>query len=336
MAMMREAVLARSRVTTAVPARRLLPVDGLMAVYNVFLATLWLGTVSETRVGWVGVALHLAGGMLPALLVRLPVERSRSARFVRDLYALLLLPVFWAEIDILFPLRHAGTFDVYVHGFEQALFGTQLAETWMPSAPQLLLSEIMHLSYFGYYAAIYLPPLLMAVAGRTRETQDMVLRLMAGYLTCYAIYLLFPVDGPHFRHEPYDGDLTRGFFYGLVAATQAAGDSRGCAFPSSHVVGAVSAAYLAWRWLPRPIAWLLGVEALGVVFSTVYTQNHYAVDAIFGATWAMALQLLILPALLKRSVAAARRPAHAARSGTEGLLPVLWTRHGRRRGSWAA
>ncbi len=335
MAVTGEVPLPRFPGTISAPGGRALPIDRLMTAYNLFLAALWMGAGGARPVMWFAATLHLTAAALPVLLPRRSGPRSRTAALVRDLYPLAVLPAFWVEIDVLFPLRHSGTFDAYIHGLEQALFGTQLGETWMPSAPHPWLSEIMHFSYFAYYGAIYLPPLLMAAAGRTEETRDMVFRLMAAYLTCYVVYLLFPVDGPHFRHEHYQGDLTGGFFYELVAATQGAGDSRGCSFPSSHVAGAVTAAYLGWRWLSRPVAWLLGIEALGVVLSTVYTQNHYAVDSVAGATWAMALQLLILPPLLRRAGVPERRRMSAARPAAATPIPVLWTGHRKRRRQWA-
>ncbi len=58
-------------------------------------------------------------------------------------------------------------------------------------------------------------------------------------------------------------------------------------------------AYLALRWFRRPVAALLAAAAVGVTLSCVYTQNHYAVDALAGIVWALALQLVVAPALLR-------------------------------------
>ena len=32
--------------------------------------------------------------------------------------------------------------------------------------------------------------------------------------------------------------------------------------------------------------------------ATVYTQNHYAIDAVAGLLWAVVLQLLVLPSVV--------------------------------------
>jgi membrane-associated phospholipid phosphatase len=57
----------------------------------------------------------------------------------------------------------------------------------------------------------------------------------------------------------------------------------------------VTIAFIGWRWFSRPVALLLTLEAAGVVMSTVYTQNHYAIDSLAGIVWALALQGLMVP-----------------------------------------
>jgi membrane-associated phospholipid phosphatase len=42
---------------------------------------------------------------------------------------------------------------------------------------------------------------------------------------------------------------------------------------------------------------VLALAALAVALSTVYTGNHYAVDAAAGALWVVPLQAWILPRL---------------------------------------
>lgn len=312
---------------------QVLPVDRVVAVYNILLGLIWLGCSPVVGHAIWAAAAHGAAGLLPLALRRLPGRLPPYTRALRELYPVLLIPVFWTEIDLLFPLRHTGTFDGLVSSLDQRLFGLQLAAEWMPAMPQVWFSEVMHLSYFAYYATIYVPPVAIALAGRTRAARDMVFRLMLAYLSCYLIYLSFPVDGPHFRLEPYSGDLQSGFLYQLVTIAQGAGDSRGCAFPSSHVVGAVTIAFLAWRWFSRPLATVLTIQALGVVCSTVYTQSHYAADAVAGVTWALAMQLLVAPPLLRWLRPSSTRFDRKKLPADQVPVPVLWAeRSGRRRG----
>ncbi|MCI0689339.1 MAG: phosphatase PAP2 family protein, partial [Sporichthyaceae bacterium] len=128
----------------------------------------------------------------------------------------------------------------------------------------------------------------------------------------------YPVIGPAELMPHYQGELTQGLFYRLTHAARDAGDSLGTAFPSSHAAGAVTAAWLAWRWFGRPVAVLLTVQAGGVLLATVYTQNHYAVDAVAGLVWALGLQAIAVPAILGLFQPASE-PALVP------LLPARWT-----------
>jgi membrane-associated phospholipid phosphatase len=145
----------------------------------------------------------------------------------------------------------------------------------------------------------------------------MTFRLTATYLACFAVYIAFPVDGPHFFMEPTPGPHTKGLFYGLVQMAQQIGSSRGCSFPSSHAAGAATMAFLAWRWLPRWAGILLTVEALGVMLSTTYTQFHFFVDSVAGVAWALILNFVLARPLARAlggappDVRAGRRDARA-------------------------
>jgi membrane-associated phospholipid phosphatase len=277
---------------------RVLPADLLLAGYNLVLAALWarlVGTASFAP--WV-LGAHLMGALLPLVLARVDERRwAGPAGVARELYPLVCLLGFWSELGLIQALAPGKAYDDAIGALDLALFGRHLNLVWMPAMPYPALSELMHFFYFAYYPLIFLPPIAMCIAGRTDALRDMTLRLMVTYLGCYLAYLSFPVIGPAELLPHYQGPLTHGFFYGLTHAARAAGDSLGTAFPSSHVAGATTVAVLAWRWLRRPIALLVTIQAAGVFLATIYTQNHYPVDSIAGLMWALGLQLVALPAL---------------------------------------
>lgn len=271
-----------------------LAVDRLVAAYNGLFALLWLGVGRGEGYALAAAAAHgLAALALPALLRRLPPSPSRPTAWIRDVYPLVWLGAFWTELDTLIPRLHAGSFDGAARSVDLAIFGVHLNEVWMPAMPQVWVSETLHLMYFLYYPLIFLPPLWLLTTGRREALRDVVLRLMVTYVGCYVLYLLFPVYGPHAGSVRYAGALTDGFFYRLVEAAHASGDVRGAALPSSHVAGAVTTAVVGWRWFDRRIAWLFTVQAAGVTLATVYTQAHYAVDAVAGLALALVLQAAI-------------------------------------------
>jgi membrane-associated phospholipid phosphatase len=271
-------------------------VDVAVAGYNLVLATLWLTQLGRGPLPVVIGAAHLAAAALPFLFQRWnAAASSRPIRLLRDLYPLVFLALFWSELGLLFELRHPLSQDTVVVELDLALFGQHLNLHWMPLMPWPWFSEVMHFVYLAYYGAVFLPPLYLLVRAHRPALDDTLFRILATYLSCYLFYLVFPVIGPAELLPQHDGALTQGFFYQLTHAARAAGDSLGTAFPSSHVAGAVTAAIVGARWFPPFIARLLLVEAVGVVAATVYTQNHYAIDAVAGIVWAVGLQLALIP-----------------------------------------
>ena len=277
---------------------RVRPADLLLAGYNLVLAAVWARLIGTAAyVPWV-LGAHLAGGLLPLALARVDERRwAGPAGVARELYPLVCLLGFWSELGVIQSLAPGKTYDGAIGTLDLALFGRHLNLVWMPAMPYPALSEVMHFFYFAYYPLIFLPPIAMCIAGRTDALRDMTLCLMVTYLGCYLLYLSFPVIGPAELLPHYQGALTNGFFYGLTHAARAAGDSLGTAFPSSHVAGATTVAVLAWRWLRRPVALLVTIQAAGVFLATIYTQNHYPVDSIAGLVWALGLQLVAVPAV---------------------------------------
>lgn len=308
------------------------PVDRLVTAYNVVLAMLW---------GWVAVAgvpassssglaysldpglaaalavAHAAGAGFPLFVSRLPACPGLALRLLREAYPLLLLPAFWLELDPLIRSLHVATWDGAIIAFDRALFGLHLERVWMPAMPQAWFSELMHFSYWIYMPLIFVPGLVVGARRDAAAFQDVALRLMATYVGCYLIYVSFPTAGPKAFGVPLDTPVTSGLFYGLVAAAQETGTVYGAAFPSSHVAGAVTVAWLGWRYLSRVPAALLTLQAVGVLLSTVYTQHHYAIDSVAGAAFALAVQGWAVAALRRTG-----RPSGARRPSREPVPPL--------------
>jgi membrane-associated phospholipid phosphatase len=270
--------------------------ERLVALYNGAMAIIWLSAAPHAS-QWL-VPAHVAAAALP-WLHRTCRRPTAPLRILREFYPLLMLAAFWTELDVL----HAtlgGPSAAAVPQLDLALFGTHLHAIWLPAMHGSWLSEPMYFMYFLYYPLIYVPLLVMLIRGRRDAVRDMTLRLMVTFLACYTVYALFPVNGPQLLLAPPAGAYQQGLFYRLVAMAHQSGSALGCAFPSSHVAGAVTIAVLGWRWFPRWIGVLLSVEALGVFFATTYTQNHYAVDSLAGLLFGLGLQLVAVPAVLRR------------------------------------
>ena len=300
--------------------RRPSPGDSLVAAYNVLLGAIWWANWRQAPYApWIAVA-HLTAVALPWLIARAPHRRWDPMTALREIYPLLMLLAFWTELDLLRDVLGHYRFDPQIQRLDLAVFGVHWHALLLPRLDRLWISEPMFFMYYAYYALIFLPPVVLAVLGRRAALRDVTLRLMATYLACFLVYIAFPVYGPHFIEPLHQGPHTAGFFYHLVRAVQAAGDSHGCAFPSSHVAGAVTIGFIGWRWFPRGIAALLTAEAAGVVLSTVYTQNHYGIDSLAGIAWALAIQLAAVPALTYLL-----GPARSRAAATPELAPAFRT-----------
>lgn len=271
------------------------PVDRLLAGYNAALALVWATLLGQSWAALPICGAHAVAVSLPWLLARARPRASTVVGVLREIYPLLWLLGFWSELGLIRPLLHADANDALIRAADVAVFGVHLHSIWMPAMPAAWLSELMHALYFAYYPLILLPPIMAGLARRSAAQRDMTFRLLVTYVGCYVVYLAFPVDGPSHTMTRYAGDLTEGLLYGLVHGAVELGDSLGTAFPSSHVAGAVTIAVLGWRWFGRGVAMLLSAEAVGVLLSTVYTQNHYAIDAVAGLLLALTLQLAVVP-----------------------------------------
>lgn len=272
------------------------PVDWIVASYNAILAIIWLALASRA-VGVLALALvHAAAAGLPWLLRSLP-RVPPQARALRDGYPLIGIALFWAELGPLQALRSVGSGDLLVRRLDLALFGVHWHEIWMSVMPGRWVSEVMHFAYFLYYLLLLIPPLAIGIRCGLQGFRSAVLALTITYLSCFLFYLVLPVYGPRALGAAPLAAAPDGPFHSLVELARASGDSPGTAFPSSHVAGAATIAWLGWRWLSRRWFVTLVLAALGVTLSTVYTRNHYAVDAVAGFLWIVPLQGAIVPAL---------------------------------------
>jgi membrane-associated phospholipid phosphatase len=280
-------------------ANRLRPVDKLAAAYNALLAVIWAMLIPQALSSiWVSLA-HTAAAAMPWLLRHAPQRLSAPARVLREIYPLVWILPWWTELDSVRRLLHDANFDRVVGDLDLLLFGTHLDQVFLPRLHALWFSELMYAAYFAYYLTVIIPLLYALIRGTTEMKRDMTYRVVLVYLACFFVYIAFPIDGPHWLTEHFQGPHQQGFFYKVEQFLQSRGSALGCSFPSSHVAASTTMALLGFRWLSRTSAWLLTLGALGVVVSTVYTQNHYAIDSLAGIIWAFWIYFAVGPKLLR-------------------------------------
>ncbi len=294
--------------------RRTYPVDTLLSVFNLLMAGIWLTGVAAWAYAPILVAVHAGAAALPWLLRRVE-SPSRPVWALRRLYPMVWLLAFWTEVDLVRRQLGDGAYDTWVIGLEDAVLGIHLHEVWMPSMHALWFSELMYAAYFGYYLTLVIPVLWLLARRSEAVVMDALFRMMATFTVCFLLYALWPVDGPRHVTAIFDGPNARGVFYRLVDFVAVKnGSSLGAAFPSSHVAGAFTVAWVARRYMPRWAYWILLLEAVGVFLSTFYTQQHYAIDAVAGVMLAVVVQGLAIPI--------ARRGLSPATLGSPAVPPL--------------
>ncbi len=260
------------------------PVDKLLAGYLTFLTIVIFGRgVFGDPANWALLSMHVLFGVLLYLFARLE-PRHRVGQFLHDLYPLILLWAFYAELGILaLQLGMDSTYarDAVVQRWEDVLFGGQVSYEWIRRSPSVFWSGVFHLAYFTYYPIVLLGPLLLIARRRRRSARQVLLATMAAFIACYVVFALYPVAGPYYAFEQPRGPVRDVWSARLVYWGLSGGSSFGAAFPSSHVAATVSAVLALWReWRGFAVAFVVPAGLL--VIGTVYCQMHYGVDALAG------------------------------------------------------
>jgi membrane-associated phospholipid phosphatase len=272
--------------------------------YNLLLALLW----APHNLAFAGA--HIAAAVLPTLLAPTPFA---------DCYPAFAVIGIWTEMGAILPLLHpdgaigAAARDAAALRLDALVFGTHWHTEWIARMPWGWLSSLMYAAYCSYYALLLGLPIWYWLSRQREALADIAFRILLVYAACAVCYLIFPVIGPA-PLPPVADAVRHGAFFEVSAAVQRAGDSLGTSLPSTHAAGSMTLALAAWRWLPRPLAVGTLALAVAIALATVYTQNHYAIDAVAGIVLAGFLQTIVAPVLtgeVQLTSAARRRVAIA-------------------------
>lgn len=302
------------------PERATRVLSALLVAYNLLLAAVWIGLSGRWSAAvWLAMG-HVAAVVAVVLAARRQRESARALSIV-DLLPLLLLAAFWAELRPLFPLLHTSTLDSSIIALERGVLGFNVHAAWWHAMPRL--RGVMELLYFGYFPGQIVILSFVALRMPAAAFRELLLRGVVTYLVCDSIYLAVPTLGPRAMQAGLEANATGhagGLFQFFNDALRSFGDSPGTAFPSSHVAGILTVAIAARATGHRIFGNLMTALGIGVSVATVYTQNHYLLDAIAGAALAVALQYALVPLLL--GVPRARRVVEAA-----AVRPMNLTEH---------
>ncbi|KAL6055848.1 hypothetical protein QOT17_016470 [Balamuthia mandrillaris] len=209
----------------------------------------------------------------------------RILYFALDFYVAALFIYLYAECASLIQNNHGSLrYDNEVIRMEKDIFaGMQPARDLRLLIPGRALGEYLHFCYFAYYfiigASVAVPYFFCP-----RESFDRTVSAMTlCFFTCYAFYLVYPVEGPYWRFDRPDPEEVSYFFVHVVRWVLV-GSSKGTAMPSGHCAISVVCWIASWAYHLR-LALILAFLVPGLVTATVWCGFHYGLDAMAGVSW---------------------------------------------------
>ena len=192
----------------------LLPIDGVLIVYNLLMIAVWSPLAWTSGIARWMIAVHTAALALPWLLWWAGPNPSRAVAALRLLYPLLWLSAFWRELGIHWEMVGSTPNDTLLATLDSRVFGTNLCVAWPAAMPGL--NEVMQSFYFLFYVL-----LVVALAAfflsrrRPAVVQEVALRLALAYVGAYVFYAIAPTIGPA-SMDPQLEPVSRGFFGAIV------------------------------------------------------------------------------------------------------------------------
>lgn len=231
-------------------------------------------------------ALWLPAVVLSAIAVRARCRPGRvgSARawFLFG-YPIAVLFLLFESLFFLIPAVNPRSFDPELVAIDRWLLGgdaTLLIERW--NHPWL--DELFFLCYFLYFPMPMVTLVSLFLRRRHREVEHSFFVYLLCYYVSYLIYLVVPAGGPKRyltgQHQTsIDGVLLARPIRLLVDSLEPSGID---AFPSVHCAILITT-MLVCHWYNRRVFWAFVPLAFGILWSLVYTRNHYVIDVIAGA-----------------------------------------------------
>jgi membrane-associated phospholipid phosphatase len=202
----------------------------------------------------------------------------------------------------------------------------QWTASWPHYQPAIGLDRLMPLtpSWIGVYASLYFCAFLLPlVVVRSRELFRQAMKAyLFVMLVSYIGFVLYPTIAPHDGTIPVDGFATWSLqlFYDLD-------QPYGC-FPSLHVAYSFVGALACYR-MHRGVGIAAALWAAMIGISTVYTKQHFFVDAVVGAIEGVAAYAIFLRGSPQQQVDAVDRrssPRRAVYVGAAyvGVVAIFW------------
>ena len=268
---------------------RIKPVDYLTFFYifvNLALIALFYERVNNWQTPVTGYLTCLA---VQIFLVTFHPPRQHKnlhsfMKLLRDWYPYLFVSFYYPAIGYSCHAIFADNFDSYLVTLERLIFRSDPSLIFHRLLSNYYFYELMHFFYFFYYFFVLIVGLVLYLK-KEEETFDkfiFVLSLMVALQ--FYFFTVCPTAGPKFyfpelgqKHLPGLGPFST-----IMHSMLTRGEIPAGAFPSSHVSVAFLCCLFASQYLSRAGIIFFWFMFTGLLFSTVYLQQHYAIDGMAG------------------------------------------------------
>lgn len=224
--------------------------------------------------------IHAGLAVLILLLAR--PWRSRVLVAIHAWYPLGYFAFFFEEMQFLVHAVHQEWFDEYLIAIDRVVFGVH-PTVWVEQFATYWLTELLQLAYASYFLLPFVVGATLWVGQRRDEFDRFMLASAVAYVTCYVVFVAFPIEGPfHTLGHLQQVELSGGAVTAAVEWIERYGRVHGGAFPSAHMAGSVVALLAAWRAVPR-LGYALLPVVIAIAAATIYGRYHYVVDVVAGA-----------------------------------------------------
>jgi membrane-associated phospholipid phosphatase len=276
--------------------------DVLTATYTACSATVLLVRhlvgdqgVSQSELRWLLVAHAL---LIALVLLARQARLAAAPRYsvLAEWYPVLILSAIYASIGLVNGPREALGLsgDPLVLHWESRLAGPQYLDRWAGHDGPPIVNWGLAVSYLAFFPMVIAAPMVLWLQGQRARARRAIFGITFTFLTCYLVFLLFPVAGPAYVQGWPTTQAGSDLPVRLVRSLNDRGDSWGSAFPSSHVAASAAALMLGMNGCRR-LGTVLFPFALGILLAVVYFRVHYVLDAVAG----LALATLIVTMLYR-------------------------------------
>lgn len=269
------------------------PVDVVMTLYflaNLMLVGLFYDRLPLWKKGLLGYSACL---LIQALIVLAPVSQGRTLgarfhRFLRDWYPYIFTGWLYTSIIFVSYAVIREPLDQYLITADRLIFGGDISVYFHQEFNSRFFYELMHFFYFYFYFFTFTVSYFIYRKDK-EEFQRFYFVLMLMLVLQYYFFTIIPTAGPKFGYAILHGQHlpARGPFSWIMHELLSGGEIPAGAFPSSHVSITLISTLYAQKVLGWRKSWFFWTMFTGLFFSTVYTQQHYGVDPIGGALYAI-------------------------------------------------